>query len=272
MEKIILFFKGFLFGTANIIPGVSGGTMAITLGVYEKFLNVFGYFFKDVKENLKFIVPFASGIIVAIFVMSNVISYALLNYKMVTSMLFIGLIIGGLPPLFKRINKNKNKVNFLYFIAGFSVIAFLSLFSGDIGNNIVDLSSTSFIILFIVGIIVSSAMVIPGISGSFLLILLGFYEPILNVVKDLLTFSDFIFNASILFFFGLGILVGIVYISRLIKYLINQHEIKTYYTVIGFVIASIISIIINIDFASSEILYSIISLIIGLSISLKLGE
>jgi putative membrane protein len=269
MKNLIIFIKGFLFGTANVIPGVSGGTMAIILGVYEKILNVFGYFFKDLKENIKFIIPFLIGIFVSVFVMSNVISYALSNYQMITLIFFIGLILGGIPTLYKKVAKENKINNYIYVLIGFLFVILISLFNN---TSSVDLSSVSFIILFLVGIISASAMVIPGISGSFVLIILGFYEPIINVIKDILDFQDFMFNFFILFFFGLGILFGIIFISRIIKYLIEKYEIKTYFTIMGFVLASIVSILFNIEYSNQYLIFSIITFIFGFIISLKLGE
>lgn len=272
MKNIILIIKGFLFGTANIIPGVSGGTMAIILGVYEKLLNVLGRFNKNIKENLRFLIPFGFGIFIAIFIMSNLISYALTNHHLVTSLFFVGLIIGGLPPLLKKVKNNKEKNNYIYFVVSFLIVIAMTISKNSLSNNYVDLSSTSFIVLFLVGAIVSTAMIIPGISGSFVLVLLGFYEPILSSIKDILLFNNFIFNFIILLFFGLGVLVGIVYMSRLIEYLIKKHEKQTYFSVIGFVLASIISIVSSVSFETSLILYSLISFVLGIIISLKLGE
>jgi putative membrane protein len=269
MKNLIIFIKGFLFGAANVIPGVSGGTMAIILGVYERILNIFGYFFKDLKENIKFIIPFLLGIFLSVFVMSNVISYALANYPMITFIFFIGLIVGGIPTLYKKVNKEKNISNYMYVLIGFLFVILISLFNN---TNTVDLSSVSFIVLFLVGVISASAMIIPGISGSFVLVLLGFYEPIINVIKDILDFQDLFFNLFILIFFGLGILFGIVFISRIIKYLIEKYEIKTYFTIIGFVLASIISIILNIEYSNQYLLFSIFAFSLGFIVSLKLGE
>ena len=270
MNNIIIFIKGFLFGTANVIPGVSGGTMAIILGVYEKLLDLFGYFFKNLKENIKFLIPFGLGIVFAIFIMSNVISYALSNYETITTFFFVGLILGGLPPLYKKVKNDLKTENIIYFFASFLLVVAFSFLKS--GSNNIDLGNTSFIIIFIVGLLSSVAMIIPGISGSFLLVLLGFYEPIINVIKDILDFNDFVFNFFILMFFGLGIVFGIVFVSRLIKYLLSKYENKTYYVILGFVLASIITLLYNIEYSGSNLSLTFIALIIGQLISLKLGE
>lgn len=271
MNNLILFVKGFIFGTANIIPGVSGGTIAMILGVYEKLLNVFGYFLKDLKENIKFLLPFLGGTLISVFAMSNIISYSLSNYNMVTLTFFIGLILGGIPMIYNKVKKDKTPSNLIYFFAGFSIVLLLSMINVKSGNYN-DLTTTSFITLFFVGILSSSAMVIPGISGSFILILLGYYESIINVIKDILDFNDLIFNFIFLFFFGLGIITGIVVISRFIKYLIEKYEVKTYYTVLGFILASIITVFSNVVFNSSFLILSIIALLTGITIAYKLGE
>jgi putative membrane protein len=272
MKNIIIFIKGFIFGTANIIPGVSGGTMAITLGIYEKLLDILGHFLDDVKENIKFIVPFILGIAVAVLVMSNVISYALSNYNFATILFFIGLILGGLPLILKKVDKNDIKNNYYYFIIGFMVVILMTIVKSSNVSSI-DLEATTFITLFFVGVIASSAMIIPGISGSFVLILLGYYEPIINVIKDLFNFSNIIFNVSILFFFGIGVLAGIVFISRLIKKLLKDHPKKTYFTIIGFVMGSIFSIIYNMSaFNYPDVIFGIPLFILGVFIASRLGE
>ena len=118
-------------------------------------------------------------------------------------------------------------------------------------------------------------MVVPGISGSFVLMLLGYYEPIINTIKDLTNFSLLGHNLLILIPFGIGILLGIVGIAKFIEWLLKKHKVKTYYGILGFVIASIISIImplLNIHISVIEVLIAIILMILGCIIASKLGE
>lgn len=279
MENIKLVIKGFIIGVANIIPGVSGGTLAITLGIYEKLINIISHFFKNIKENIKFLLPIIIGAVLSILILSNVISYSLDKFPLQTTLFFIGLILGGIPMLCEKIKKGSKKSRFsniLIFLITFSIVTVFG-FIGT-GNNVVNLSNPGFIgyiLLFVVGVIAAATMIIPGISGSFMLMMLGYYEPIINTIKDLTHFSNIFHNILILIPFGIGIIIGIVLIAKLIEMLLNKYPIKTYYGIIGFVLASIISILLPLTKSSYNVLtviVGIIMLFIGGVIAYKLGD
>ena len=246
-NKIVLMIKGFLFGIANIIPGVSGGTLALTMGVYEDLIESISHFFKDVKKSLKFLCVFGLGAVLSILLMSKVISLSLDKFPFPTTLFFVGLIIGGIPLLTRKARKNKVKpFNVLLFLITFGIVIGMAFMQE--GNNVVSLSNVTpwmMFLLFIVGMVAAATMVIPGISGSLLLMLLGFYEPILNTIKNIISFNNFWHNAFVLIPFGIGCLLGIVVISIILKYLLKHYEINTYYGIIGFVVSSIVGIFYN---------------------------
>lgn len=135
------------------------------------------------------------------------------------------------------------------------------------------------IVLFIVGVIASATMVIPGVSGSLVLMLLGFYFPILKTIKSFFTFNHLVRDTLILGAFGLGVLVGIVLVAKLIEFLFAKFEVKTYYGVIGFIVASIIAIPVSVynelgtlGVSVLSIIAGLITLIVGMVIGYKLGE
>lgn len=276
-DKILLVLKGMIIGLANIIPGVSGGTLMITLGLYEEIIETISHFFKNFKKNLKFIIPLAIGMVLAILILSKVISLCLDKYPFPTTMLFIGLIIGGIPLIWRRTSAAKKNVsNWLVFLITFAiVVTFAFLKSGD---SIVDLNSLTpigYITLFIVGMVASATMVIPGISGSFVLMMLGYYEPIVNTIKDLTKFDLLGHNLLILIPFGLGIIVGIVLVAKLIEYLLKKYPFKTYYGVLGFVLASLVAIakpLFGISPTILEVIISIVLVIAGGLVAYKLGD
>ena len=277
MKNILLMLKGMLIGVANIIPGVSGGTLMITLGLYEEIIDVISHFFKNFKKNLKFILPIGIGMVLSILLLSKVISLCLEKYPFPTTFFFIGLIIGGIPLIWKKASASKRNIsNWLVFLITFGIIILFTFLKDS--NYIVSLDNLDlygYIKIFVIGIISAATMVIPGISGSFVLMLLGYYEPIVNTVKDLTNFSLLSKNLLILAPFGLGIVVGIIMVAKLIEYLFNRYPIKTYYGVLGFVIASIISIIIpilNISPSIVEVIIGIFLVIIGGVIAYKLGD
>ncbi len=276
-EKVLLILKGMIIGVANIIPGVSGGTLMITLGLYEEVINTISHFFRNFKKNLKFIIPLGIGMVLSILLLSKVISVCLEKYPFPTTLFFVGLIIGGIPLLWNKSKAAKGKwSNWLVFIITFGIVlTFAFLKSGD---SIIDLNSLTpfgYIMLFIIGMISAATMVIPGISGSFVLMLLGYYEPIVNTIKDLTNFSNLSHNILILAPFGIGIVVGIVLVAKLIEYLLKKYPIKTYYGVLGFVLASLVAIIkpiVGVSVNAIEIIVSIALVVIGGVIAYKLGD
>lgn len=287
MKNIILAIKGFIMGIANIIPGVSGGTLALTLGIYEDFIGAISHFFSNFKKNLKFLLPIAIGMGLSILTMSNVISASFENFPIPTTLFFMGLVIGGIPMLLSRVKEGKEKKqvsSYVIALITFSIVMVMALADQIFGSGIGDVSFNNmsiinYIVLFLVGIIAAATMVIPGVSGSLVLMLLGYYLPIIGVIKDLTKFSNLVSNLLITGVFGIGVLVGIVLIAKLIEFLLSKYEKKTYFGVLGFIIASVAAIPIsvnnelgNIVFSVPQVLIGIIFLALGVIIGYKLGE
>ena len=284
-DKIVLVIKGFIMGIANIIPGVSGGTLALILGIYEKFIGAINHFFSNFKENFKFLLCVFIGIGLSLITMSNVIDYSYKNFPIPTTLFFVGLVIGGLPLLYKKVKGKKEKKevsSWVIFGITFAIVIFMAISDKIFGNVAqVDFSNMnlfSYILLFIVGAIAAATMIIPGVSGSLVLMLLGYYYPVINAIKELSTFNNLANNLIILIVLGLGVLVGIVLIAKLIEFLFKKYETKTYYGVLGFIFASIIAIPIA-TFSEIEITFNIVHIIIGIVVAFiggviayKLGE
>lgn len=284
-SNIVLVVKGFIMGIANVIPGVSGGTLALTLGIYEKFITAISHFFSNLKENIKFLIPIAIGMVLAIITMSSLITECFEKFPVPTSTFFMGLVIGGVPLLTAKIKgkkEDKQISSYIIMALTFSLVLFLALapsIFGDTGDVKLNLTFGSLLILFFIGIITSATMVIPGVSGSLVLMLLGFYFPILKTIKSFLKFNNFMRDFIILAVFGIGVLVGIVLVAKLIEYLFKKFETKTYFGVIGFILASIIAIPISVNnelgsFVLSfvPVLVGLVTMAIGIFIGFKLGE
>lgn len=286
MKSIILIFKGFLMGIANVIPGVSGGTIAIILGFYEQFISAISHLFKNLKENLKFLIPIMIGMVLSILILSGVIEYSYDNYPLPTMMFFVGLVLGGIPMLMKNvINKKECKQVSSYIVALLAFLLVMVIAASDLifGTTlVVNLSNMEifdYILLFSVGVIAAATMVMPGISGSLVLMLLGYYYPVISTINSLLTFDNLIGDVLILGTFGLGILVGIVLISKLLEMLFKKYKTKTYFAVLGFIFASVLAIplstcleVENLTMSMSHIIASLILLAGGATMSYKLGE
>ena len=286
MKSIILVIKGFIMGIANIIPGVSGGTLALTLGIYEDFINAISHFFADFKKNIKFLIPVFIGMGLSLATMSNVISYSLKNFPLPTALFFMGLVIGGIPMLVGKVKKTKDikKVSsYIIALLTFGLVMMLTFSNELFGNGLglVDLNNLTvlgYVVLFLVGIVAAATMVIPGISGSLVLMLLGYYEPVVDTIKDLTHFNNIGSNLIICVVFGLGVLIGLVLVAKLLEWLFKKYEAKTYFGVIGFILASVIAIPVSVlrevPFGF-DIILEIIALVLfmgGYIIGNKLGE
>ena len=286
MKNIILLIKGFIMGIANIIPGVSGGTLALTLGIYEDFIKAISHFFSKLRENIKFLLPVGIGIVLSIVSMSRVIDYSYDHFPIPTMLFFMGLVVGGIPFLLKKVKNSKEKKQISSYIIMAVTFVFViilacseQLFNISLKVDLTNVSIIGFILLFIVGMVAAATMVIPGVSGSLVLMLLGYYYPIISLIKELTKFKNLSHNIVVTFVFGLGILVGIVLVSKLIEYLFAKHEAKTYFGVLGFIFASVIAIPIatitgldNIVINVWQILIGIVFLGLGILIGYKLGD
>ena len=286
MNSIILVLKGFFMGIANVIPGVSGGTIAIILGIYERFISSISNLFRDLKNNLKFLIPIAIGMVLAILILSRVIEYSYDNFPLPTMMFFVGLVLGGIPMLLKNVYKKKECKqigSYLLFLIAFALVIFMAcsdlIFKTTSEVSFANMNFVNYFLLFVVGVVAAGTMVIPGISGSLVLMLLGYYYPVISTINSLLKFDKFFDDFIILCVFGLGVLVGIVLISKILEMLFKKYKVKTYFAVLGFIFASVVAIPIstclevqNLSFDISHIIVSLILLLVGSTISYKLGE
>lgn len=275
--------RGVLIGLANAIPGVSGGTMMVSMGIYDKIISSVTNIFKQWKKSLLTLLPYAIGMALGIVGLSFAIEYLFDNHPMPTALAFIGLILGGLPVMFGKVKGNKlnigNGVIFLLFFAFIFLLQWLN------GKNAADVSLVltvpMVIRLFFVGVIAAATMVIPGVSGSMILMLLGFYTPVIEAVTTTIKtlvhgdFGGFVNQCLILLPFGLGVLIGIYYVAKLIEMLLNRFESYTYSAILGLIIASPFVIIMQAGITSfrvSSIIVSALTFGVGFCIAYFLGR
>lgn len=280
MKNIVLCAKGFLMGLANLVPGISGGTLAITLGIYEKFISALGNFFGNFKENLKFLLPIGIGIVLSLLSLSRVISFGLENFVFATIMLFIGAILGGLPMLCGRMKDEKITIaHILAFVISCALVLATVFIASGTDVSFDNMGLVGYVKMFFVGVISAMTMLIPGVSGSAVLMTIGYYTPTIDLIKNLTNPDMMIRNFLILVPFGLGILVGMFGGAKFIEILIKKYPIKAYWAIVGFVIASIIGIIYQnllIDVSSlnigiCEVIVGIIFLISSFILAYKFG-
>ena len=215
--------------------------------------------------------------VAGILVFSKLIKYSLEHFPLATPLFFMGLVLGGIPLLLKKgkVKENIKISNIIIFLITFGIVLTFSLLKS--GDNVVTIVTNfkGIILLFLVGMVAASSMIIPGISGSFMLMLMGYYKPIIDTISNLTKFNNLWDNLKILIPFGVGIIVGIVLVAKIIEYLLKKYEIKTYFGVIGFVLASIIAIIIplfKVDIRVVELIIGIILLVIGSLVTYKISN
>ena len=269
-------------GIANIIPGVSGGTMMVAMGLYDKLIHAITHLKSEFKESLKLLVPIFLGAAIAIVALSRLFEFLLTNYPIPTNFAFCGLIAGSLPFIFKKVKGHAVSVGKgVCFVIFFAVVILMAVM-GETSGNAADVSFgfINVVKLLVVGIIAAATMVIPGVSGSMMLMLLGYYDTILKTINRfmdvLIAFDiqDILVQCGILIPFGIGVILGIFLIAKLIEFIFSKAEIHAYYAIIGLILASPIAILLKTDWSDFSVLMlvtGIITFVLGWFVSSKLG-
>jgi len=237
-EYVVISLKGMAMGAADVVPGVSGGTIAFISGIYEELLNSISSFnfslinvfknegFKSVwiKVNGNFLVSLFVGILISVLSLAKLIESMLENHPIVIWSFFFGLVLASIIYVGKQITK-WTKGSFLCLILGAILAFYITTLNPMVSAN----SSPWF--LFLAGMIAICAMILPGISGSFILVLLGAYKPVLNALNT----KDFV---SIIIFL-VGAILGLLSFSRILKWLFSTYKNYTLATLTGFIIGSL---------------------------------
>ena len=282
MKWFLDVLRGMVIGLANVIPGVSGGTMMVSMGIYDKLIWSINHLFKKFKECIRILLPYLVGMIAAIVIGSFALKAAFKNYPLPTNTLFIGLILGSLPFILKEMKGEK--------IGWQGAAAFILLFALVVGLKLIEkenvtavsLNVGTVLLMVLMGAICSAAMVIPGVSGSMILKTLGYYEPIVTeaipgLIKGVTSgnWSAVLHNAGILLPFAVGIVLGIFGIAKLIEVLMKKWKGRTYCGILGMVAAS--PVVILMDKSIYEgfnwviCVVSVVTLAVGVLIAMKLG-
>ena len=281
MKFVLEMLRGMVIGLANIIPGVSGGTMMVSMGIYDTLIHCITHLFKEFKKSILTLLPYAVGMVLAIGGLSFALKWAFAVYPLPTNTLFIGLILGGLPAILRQVKgKKKGAVGAVLFAVFFALIIVMQIFQSEHVATIT-LSFGEVIKLFVLGAVASATMVIPGVSGSMVLKLLGYYEPVVTVaIPGLISglahgeWAAVGANVGILLPFGLGIVVGIFAIAKLIEVLLARWEGQTYCAILGLVTASPVAILMATEMVNlswSTLIISLLTFAIGFYVAWRLG-
>ena len=266
MESIKLLVKGFIIGIGKIIPGVSGAMFAMIFGVYEKAVEIISDL-RKLKGNFKFMFLLGISILIAILCGSKVINYCLDNYYLWTMLFFIGMMASGIKPLFKNVEGKKiTKKNLLISLFVVILLAIMSCVDMEGITKNLDRSFITILLIFISGIIDAVGTVIPGVCGTALLMMVGYYDKVISSLSNLLTFTNMSETLFVLIPFVIGLVLGIILVSKLITYLFKNFNTTVHCSIIGFAISSTIILLVKafaVSFTIKELVIGIILFIVG---------
>lgn len=256
--------KGMFVGGSMLIPGVSGGSMAIILGIYDELICAVSSFFKNKKDNLKLLSIFMVGAFIGIILFAKPLLYLTDTYTFPMMYFFVGAVTGSIPMIYKKAEiKGVSIQSIVYIVLGIFAVFLISLipkelFEVDLNNGIQD-----YLILIITGIVVAVALVLPGISVSYMLLVLGMYEETIRAVSE--------FYLPYLMPLGIGVLLGIILTTRILERAMTLHSRPTYLIILGFVIGSVIEVFPGIP-EGAAIIISLFNLFLGYFLIRKLSE
>jgi putative membrane protein len=231
---VSVLIKGLVVGASMLVPGVSGGTTAIILGIYDKLIHAVSSFFRDIGKNLVFLALFCVGAGVGILLFSRVMLWAVETWELPMMFFFLGAIIGSIPMLYRQAKADRFSVWYVVFaLVGVAIVLSLGyLPKPDVGFSGAGMHRV--VMLVISGMIIAVALVLPGISTSHMLLVLGMYQTTLDAIKTL--------NFAWLVPLAIGGLAGIILTTSLIEKALTKYPRISYFFIIGFVLGSIIDV------------------------------
>lgn len=261
--------KGIMMGITELVPGISSSTVAMILGIYEGLISALsGLTTREWKSHLGFLIPLGLGMVIALLVFSGIIEWLLLTYPKQTLFFFLGLVFGVVPFLLKSIQFREN-FHFRHYVF-LGIAAFLVVITGLFRDNnnmteiMTNLSMQDYILLFGSGWAASTFMVLPGISGALVFLFLGVYPTIINALHTL--------NFPVIISVGLGIVIGVLVTSKIIRLLFSLYRISTYAVIIGLILGSAFVIYQHVPGGDSFLLSSIVTFLLGFFFAITLGR
>lgn len=270
--------KGIAIGVSMIIPGFSGGTIAVLMNIYDKILEAITGIFKHFKASLLVLIPLVIGAIIGFAGLVFPLNYGLSHIPLVIVSLFVGFIIGGIPFIYKKVQGKENPISIIIGLLAMALVISLCFIKKDGNVNLSELNVGIWFYLMLAGFLSSVALVAPGISGSMTLMTLGVYTPIINILKEIMSFENLSHNLLLIIPIALGLVIGFIVMSILMKYLLKKHTTSTYFAILGFIIGSIVTIYYvtitdktyPVKFDALNIILSIVVLIIGVVLTYAL--
>ena len=285
------FLSGVAFGVTQVIPGVSGGTIAIIMGFYDKLIETANHFTKKPRRYLRFLLPFCSGVALGIILLSSAVSFLITYHSFPSMMFFIGLIIGIVPLIFKKSYTNGQKPFSFYnmlTIVSMLILVFISHLGRESTPTpevlVVQASPALIILIFFAGILSAAALVVPGLSGSFVLLIMGVYPLITYSVASIRLLITDITNIQlmlnilkILLPLGIGIVIGGLSMARIIERLLENHTKFIYSIILGLMLGSVYAlfnepILYQSGVTATDFIIGFVMLMAGVFASYTLGK
>lgn len=245
MRFLLKLLKGALIGIAVVIPGVSGGSMAMSMGIYNQIIDFFSGG-KGAKAHGRILLPYGIGVLIGVGIFSYLIELMFASFPLQTACAFVGMILGALPMLLKKVKGKPFRATHLLLMLGTAaIIITMTIKSQSMGTAFTLSPTLPYALLALgLGFVSAATMTVPGLSGSMLLILLGYFEPMLQYVNGFtgalfrLDFTALLERSIVLLPFSLGVVLGIICMARLVRVLLKRYPLSTYYGIIGLVLAS----------------------------------
>ncbi len=259
MNGFLNMIKGIFIGAGAIVPGVSSGVLCVIFGIYEKLLDAVLNFFKDIKHNIKFLFPIALGVGIGVLLFSNILNYFLYEFPIQTKSIFIGLILGTIPSLIKEVNEKETfkPQNVVYLLIALA-IGILTVVLENQMQIVANVDNINIMYLVMCGAIMSVGIVVPGVSSTIILMLLGVYSIYLQSVANL--------YLPVLIPLGIGLVLGSIIVMKITKKLLETHYGKTFYSIIGFTIGSVF-VLLPQGMTLLEIVLSVLCVVLGVYVS-----
>lgn len=238
-----------------LVPGVSGGSMAMILSIYDRLIEAVSSFFKDIKSNALFLFVFVLSAGAGMLLLARPILSLLESYPKAMGFFFIGAVAGGIPAIYNQAQiKSFSWKYVLYMASGMLVVAMLSMMPTDVLETSVSGEKTTFVFLIIAGLVAAAALILPGISVSYLLLIMGMYHELMRAISEL--------DMTFLIPMGLGLLVGIILLTKGLNFFMTRYPQAAYLIILGFVFGSLAEVFPGVP-TGTEWVLCIVAVLVG---------
>lgn len=267
------FLVGALIGVMSMLPGASGGTMAVVFGIYERLIADVADIRHKLLKDLRFIVPVAVGIVLGLVVCAVGLDALLQNWEVPMMFFFAVLILCQIPDIYKLSagdqGEKPSRTNIAACVAGFIIMLLFLAIDGietDAGLSFTDMGVSDVILLFIIGVVIALSKVVPGLSGASILLAIGLYIPLMDLIGDT-DLSSLMDRAAALIPIGVGLIVGVLGLAKVVDWFFTKYHRSSYFFILGMTGGSIVTVVVQalegMD-GTSQIAACVVAIVAGL--------